>query len=281
MRRPSASRTVPVSWRSPPALTSTAAWRGLAKRKAAAAGRPGAPSATPPGRSRPTRTSRRGAAAAGVPPTPTRPCRCSARTNRRLARCATAWAWATSPPACFAGRPPGLRPAGRRRDRLRAAGQHFRHRLRIGCGNMAVRLDTPFAIADRVPRNPGRRAPGDLVRDRPRQCGRSTRCWTTMTPGARPTWAPTGQKAAAQLGTVGYTTWRRGRLRLDRRAFRQSRGLGHSSATRYLKAAGGKRHARAARRGARSGAATSAAMEADATPMPPGMGDGAGALDRW
>ena len=67
----------------------------------------------------------------------------------------------------------------------------------IGCGNMAVRLDTPYsAIADRV---------GTIIRDvaqgrsrsasaAPTTSAPSTRCSTTPTPGASPTWRPTGRR---------------------------------------------------------------------------------------
>ena len=117
----------------------------------------------------------------------------------------------------------------------------------IGCGNMAVRLDTPFsAIVDRV---------GPIIRDVARTIsfgvGRTNEervehalfddadAWRESDMGEY------RQKAVAQLGTVGsgnhYVD-----LMHDEDGFVWigvhfgSRGLGHTSATRYLKAAGGK-----------------------------------------
>ena len=117
----------------------------------------------------------------------------------------------------------------------------------IGCGNMAVRLDTPFrAIADRV---------GPIIKDVTR----------TISFGVGRTneervehelfdddeaWRESGmedyrRKAAAQLGTVGSGNHYVDLMR-DEEGFVWigahfgSRGLGHSTATRYLKAAGGK-----------------------------------------
>ena len=117
----------------------------------------------------------------------------------------------------------------------------------IGCGNMAARLDTPYAaIKDNV---------GVIIRDVARTIsfgvGRANNervehdlfddadAWRTSDMGAY------RQKAVAQLGTVGsgnhYVD-----LMVDGDGFVWigvhfgSRGLGHTSATRYLKAAGGK-----------------------------------------
>ncbi len=117
----------------------------------------------------------------------------------------------------------------------------------IGCGNMAVRLDTPFAaIADRVPA-----ILADIRRVISFGIGRAnaeqvehallddTEAWAASDMGAY------RSKAAAQLGTVGsgnhYVD-----LMVDEAGLVWigvhfgSRGLGHTSATRYLKAAGGK-----------------------------------------
>ena len=117
----------------------------------------------------------------------------------------------------------------------------------IGCGNMAVRLDTPFAsIKDNVPailasmrstisfgvgRANAERVEHPLLDD-------------------AEAWAASGmefyrQKAAAQLGTVGSGNHYVDLLE-DEAGFVWigvhfgSRGLGHTSATRYLAAAGGK-----------------------------------------
>ncbi len=117
----------------------------------------------------------------------------------------------------------------------------------IGCGNMAVRLDTPYAaIEDRV---------GPILRDVRRTIsfglGRANEervehplfddaeAWRASDMGAYK------QKAAAQLGTVGsgnhYVD-----LFVDEaglvwiRVHFGSRGLGHTAATRYLKEAGGR-----------------------------------------
>jgi tRNA-splicing ligase RtcB len=117
----------------------------------------------------------------------------------------------------------------------------------IGCGNMAVRLDTPFdAIEDRV---------GAIIKDVARVIsfgvGRSNEervehalfddgeAWKESDMEAyRP-------KAVAQLGTVGsgnhYVDLMRDEAGLVWIGVHfGSRGLGHTSATRYLKAAGGR-----------------------------------------
>ncbi len=117
----------------------------------------------------------------------------------------------------------------------------------IGCGNMAVRLDTPFSvIEDRV---------GTIVRDVAAVIsfgvGRANEervehelfddgdAWRESDMGAY------RQKAVAQLGTVGSGNHYVDLMR-DEDGFVWigvhfgSRGLGHTSATRYLKAAGGK-----------------------------------------
>lgn len=117
----------------------------------------------------------------------------------------------------------------------------------IGCGNMAIRLDTPFsAIQDRVP---------EIIRDVARiisfGIGRSNaekvdhelfdddEAWRISD---REDYR---QKAVSQLGTVGSGNHYVDLMR-DENGFVWigvhfgSRGLGHSSATKYLKAAGGK-----------------------------------------
>ena len=117
----------------------------------------------------------------------------------------------------------------------------------IGCGNMAVRLDTPFAaVAGRVPA-----ILGDVRRAVSFGIGRANaeRVEHALLDDDE-AWTASGMadyraKAAAQLGTVGsgnhYVD-----LMTDEAGFVWigvhfgSRGLGHSSATRYLKAAGGK-----------------------------------------
>jgi tRNA-splicing ligase RtcB (3'-phosphate/5'-hydroxy nucleic acid ligase) len=117
----------------------------------------------------------------------------------------------------------------------------------IGCGNMAVRLDTPFrAIEDRV---------GSIIRDVSKVVsfglGRTNEervehelfddgdAWRESDMGGF------RQKAVAQLGTVGsgnhYVDLMRDESGLVWIGVHfGSRGLGHTSATRYLKAAGGK-----------------------------------------
>jgi tRNA-splicing ligase RtcB (3'-phosphate/5'-hydroxy nucleic acid ligase) len=117
----------------------------------------------------------------------------------------------------------------------------------IGCGNMAVRLNTPFeAIADKI---------GAIIKDVSRVIsfgvGRSNEervehqlfddgdAWKESDMEAY------RQKAAAQLGTVGsgnhYVDLMRDEAGLVWIGVHfGSRGLGHTSATRYLKAAGGK-----------------------------------------
>ncbi len=117
----------------------------------------------------------------------------------------------------------------------------------IGCGNMAVRLDTPFAaIEDRV---------GTIIKDVARVIsfgvGRTNdervdhdlfddgEAWRESDMEAY------RQKAVTQLGTVGSGNHYVDLMR-DQDGFVWigvhfgSRGLGHTSATRYLKAAGGK-----------------------------------------
>ena len=117
----------------------------------------------------------------------------------------------------------------------------------IGCGNMAVRLDTPFdAVQDRV---------GEIIRD----VGRNISFGIGRTNDERvehelfddaDAWREADMeayrpKAAAQLGTVGSGNHYVDLMR-DEDDFVWigvhfgSRGLGHRSATRYLKAAGGK-----------------------------------------
>ena len=117
----------------------------------------------------------------------------------------------------------------------------------IGCGNMAVRLDTPFsAIADRV---------GPIIRDVAKAIsfgvGRvnNERAEHGLFDDAD-AWRASDmeayrQKAVNQLGTVGsgnhYVDLMRdqdGMVWIG--VHFGSRGLGHTSATRYLKAAGGK-----------------------------------------
>jgi tRNA-splicing ligase RtcB (3'-phosphate/5'-hydroxy nucleic acid ligase) len=117
----------------------------------------------------------------------------------------------------------------------------------IGCGNMAVRLDTPFrAIEDRI---------GTIIKDVARVIsfgvGRTNEervdhdlfddgeAWRQSDMEAY------RQKAVTQLGTVGSGNHYVDLMR-DEDGFVWigvhfgSRGLGHTSATRYLKAAGGK-----------------------------------------
>jgi tRNA-splicing ligase RtcB len=117
----------------------------------------------------------------------------------------------------------------------------------IGCGNMAVRLDTPFsAIEDRV---------GEIIRDVQKVIsfgvGRTndervehelfddSDAWRESDMGGY------RQKAVTQLGTVGSGNHYVDLMR-DEAGFVWigvhfgSRGLGHTSATLYLKAAGGK-----------------------------------------
>jgi tRNA-splicing ligase RtcB (3'-phosphate/5'-hydroxy nucleic acid ligase) len=117
----------------------------------------------------------------------------------------------------------------------------------MGCGNMAVRLDTPYsAIQDRV---------GEIIRDVQKVIsfgvGRNNDervdhglfddgdAWRESDMQAY------RQKAMAQLGTVGSGNHYVDLMR-DEEGFTWigvhfgSRGLGHTSATRYLKAAGGK-----------------------------------------
>ena len=117
----------------------------------------------------------------------------------------------------------------------------------IGCGNMAVRLDTPYAeIADLVPniladvrrvisfgvgRTNAERAEHELFDDGD--------AWRESDMEAY------RAKAESQLGTVGSGNHYVDLMR-DENGFVWigvhfgSRGLGHTSATRYLKAAGGK-----------------------------------------
>lgn len=117
----------------------------------------------------------------------------------------------------------------------------------IGCGNMAVRLDTPFsAIQDQV---------GSIIRDVAKTIsfgvGRTNeeRVEHEMFDDGD-AWREADredyrQKAVAQLGTVGSGNHYVDLMR-DEQGFVWigvhfgSRGLGHSSATKYLKAAGGK-----------------------------------------
>ena len=116
----------------------------------------------------------------------------------------------------------------------------------IGCGNMAVRLDTPFsAIADRV---------GEILGDVRRVIsfgvgrGNAVRAEHALFDD-QDAWLESDmlayrQKAQSQLGTVGsgnhYVDLMRDEEGLVWIGVHfGSRGLGHTSATRYLKAAGG------------------------------------------
>ena len=117
----------------------------------------------------------------------------------------------------------------------------------IACGNMAVRLDTPYAAV--APR--AAEILGDIGRAISFGVGRAnTERVEHELLDDRDAWQASGmedfrQKAAAQLGTVGsgnhYVD-----LFEDEAGFVWigvhfgSRGLGHTSATRYLKHAGGK-----------------------------------------
>ena len=117
----------------------------------------------------------------------------------------------------------------------------------IGCGNMAVRLDTPFAaIQDRV---------GAIIRDVQKTIsfgiGRTNdeRVEHPLLDD-RAAWQEADredyrQKAAVQLGTVGsgnhYVDLMRDEVGMTWIGVHfGSRGLGHTSATKYLKMAGGK-----------------------------------------
>ncbi|HEY1930763.1 MAG TPA: RtcB family protein [Acetobacteraceae bacterium] len=117
----------------------------------------------------------------------------------------------------------------------------------IGCGNMAVRLDTPYeAIAGTVPL---------ILKDVQRAISFGIGRTNTEKPQHElfddaDAWRESDmreyrQKAAAQLGTVGSGNHYVDLMR-DQAGFVWigvhfgSRGLGHTSATRYLKAAGGK-----------------------------------------
>ena len=117
----------------------------------------------------------------------------------------------------------------------------------IGCGNMAVRLDTPFsAIAGNV-----RQITQDVAKAISFGVGRSNeeRVEHALFDDAD-AWRESDmdafrQKAVKQLGTVGSGNHYVDLMR-DEAGFVWigvhfgSRGLGHTSATRYLKAAGGK-----------------------------------------
>jgi tRNA-splicing ligase RtcB len=116
----------------------------------------------------------------------------------------------------------------------------------IGCGNLAVRLDTPYAaVADRV---------GALLGDIRRAVSfgvgqvNAERAGHALFDDAE-AWREAGmddyrQKAAAQLGTVGSGNHYVDLLRDEADwvwigVHFGSRGLGHTSASRYLRAAGG------------------------------------------
>ena len=117
----------------------------------------------------------------------------------------------------------------------------------IGCGNMAVRLDVPYAaVKDRAPvlaREIARTISFGVGRSNDERVEHALfddeEAWHVSD------MAPYRQKARAQLGTVGS-----GNHYVDLMADETgyvwigvhfgSRGLGHTSATKYLKAAGGK-----------------------------------------
>lgn len=117
----------------------------------------------------------------------------------------------------------------------------------IGCGNMAVKLDTPYsAVKDRV-----NELLGDITRVVSFGVGRTNdeRAEHALFDDSA-AWDASGmfdyrQKARAQLGTVGsgnhYVDLMRDELdHVWIGVHFGSRGLGHTSATRYLKLAGGK-----------------------------------------
>jgi tRNA-splicing ligase RtcB (3'-phosphate/5'-hydroxy nucleic acid ligase) len=117
----------------------------------------------------------------------------------------------------------------------------------IGCGNMAVRLDTPFsAIEDQI---------GSIIRDVSKVVsfgiGRTNeervehQLFDDSDAWRESDMAEFRQKAVTQLGTVGsgnhYVDLMRDESGLVWIGVHfGSRGLGHTSTTRYLKAAGGK-----------------------------------------
>lgn len=117
----------------------------------------------------------------------------------------------------------------------------------IACGNLAVKLDTRFAdIADRVStiaKDIARTIPFGLGRDNPERVEHELF-------DDDEAWEASGmedyrQKAAEQLGTVGAGNHyvdvfegEKGHVWIG--AHFGSRGLGHTTATRYLKMAGGK-----------------------------------------
>src|SRR5215469_14988894 len=117
----------------------------------------------------------------------------------------------------------------------------------IGCGNMAARLDTPFAaIKDRV---------GAIIKDvssvisfgvgRTNEERVEHELFDDVEAWKASDMEAYRQKAVAQLGTVGsgnhYVDLMRDESDLVWVGVHfGSRGLGHTSATRYLKAAGGK-----------------------------------------
>jgi tRNA-splicing ligase RtcB (3'-phosphate/5'-hydroxy nucleic acid ligase) len=117
----------------------------------------------------------------------------------------------------------------------------------IGCGNMAVRLDTPYAaIEDRV---------GAIIKDVARVISfgigrKNEECVEHALFDDAEAWRESDmesyrQKAVGQLGTVGSGNHYVDLMR-DTEGYVWigvhfgSRGLGHTSSTRYLKAAGGK-----------------------------------------
>src|SRR3979409_42030 len=117
----------------------------------------------------------------------------------------------------------------------------------IGCGNMAVRLDTPYsAIEDKVGaiiKNVSQVISFGIGRTNEERVEQELcddgEAWKQSDMEAY------RQKAGAQLGTVGSGNHYVDLMR-DEEGFTWigvhfgSRGLGHTSATRYLKAAGGK-----------------------------------------
>ncbi len=295
-RRPCVARaptkTVPVSWRSRPAWIPTAAWRGPARRR-----RPRLAGLVQLPRRRPRRgDGRRQAEAAADLQLPDRGGAADAFRDAPLQvfgqheaatltqmRACMGVGKVVAGVVCADGHLGYAQPVGgviAYEGQISISGVGFD----IGCGNMAVRLDTPFAaIADRVPailadvrrvvsfgvgRANAERVEHALLDD--------DEAWTAS--GMR----AYREKAAAQLGTVGsgnhYVD-----LMEDEAGFVWigvhfgSRGLGHTSATRYLKAAGGKdgMHVPPAvvDEGSELGAATSPPWSwPGATPMPGGSG---------
>lgn len=167
-------------------------------------------------------------------------------TKRRSHRCVTAWRYVVSGVICADGHLGYAEPVGgviayEKQISISGVG------IDIGCGNMAARLDVPFedigALVPTIIRDVAKAISFGVGRTNAEKVDHALfddgDAWRESDMGGY------RQKAVSQLGTVGSGNHYVDLMR-DQDGFVWigvhfgSRGLGHTSATRYLEAAGGK-----------------------------------------